>query len=106
MNNSIHTEFNPTKEKQWEIKIEQDKVQLRFQQNSWYRTRGHKVELSKINENDNKTHILWQWKATNSQILTARGYKINCQKYILQYIAIITAYDIKSQQVEQVTLIS
>ena len=77
-------EFNPTEEKKWEIKIKQDKVQLRFQQNSWYRTRGHKVELSKTNENDNKTHILWQWKATNSQILTARGYKINCQKYILQ----------------------
>jgi hypothetical protein len=66
MNNSIHTEFNPTEEKKWEIKIK------------------HKVELSKTNENDNKTHILWQWKATNSQILTARGYKINFQKYILQ----------------------
>ena len=80
---------------------------MRFQQNSQYRTRGHKVELSKTNEYDNKTDILWQWKATNNQILTARGYKINCQKYILQYfVAIITAYDIKSQQVEQVTLIS
>jgi hypothetical protein len=61
---------------------------LRFQQNSWYRTRGHKVELSKTNENDNKTHILWQWKATNSQILTARGYK-----KIHPSVAIITAYD-------------
>ena len=58
---------------------------MRFQQNSWYRTRGHKVELSKINENDNKTHILWQWKATNSQTHPS--------------VAIITAYDIKSQQV-------
>jgi hypothetical protein len=66
-------------EKKWEIKIKKDKVQLRFQQNSWYRTQGHKVELSKINENDNKTHILWQWKATNSKILTtslSRGYKL------------------------------
>jgi hypothetical protein len=31
----MHTEFNPTEEKKWEIKIKQDKVQLRFQQNSW-----------------------------------------------------------------------
>jgi hypothetical protein len=46
-------EFNPTEENKWEIKIKRDKVQLRFQQNSWYRTRGHKVELSKTNENDN-----------------------------------------------------
>jgi hypothetical protein len=34
MNNSIHTEFNPTEEEKREIKIKQDKVQLRFQQNS------------------------------------------------------------------------
>ena len=33
-NISIHTEYNPTVEKKWEIKIKQDKVQLRFQQNS------------------------------------------------------------------------
>ena len=59
-NNSIHTEFDPTEEKKREIKIKQDKVQLRFQQNSYYRTRGHKVELSKTNENDNQTDILWQ----------------------------------------------
>ena len=72
------------KKKKWEIKIKQDKVQLRFQQNSWYRTRGHKVELSKTNENDNKTHIHCQWKATHGQMLTARGYTIRCQKSILQ----------------------
>ena len=34
-------------------RIKQDKVQLWFQQNSQYRTQGHKVELSKTNENDN-----------------------------------------------------
>jgi hypothetical protein len=74
---------NSTEEKKWEIKIKQDKVQLRFQQNSWYRTRGHKIELSKTNENDNKTHILWQWKATNSQILTKNFVETATELYLV-----------------------
>jgi phosphoribosylformylglycinamidine (FGAM) synthase-like enzyme len=40
--------------------------------------------FSKTNENDNKTDNLWQCKATNSQILTARGYKIACYVIPLQ----------------------
>ena len=72
MHNSIHNEFNPTEEKKWEIKIKQDKVQLQFQQNSWYRTWGHKVELSKINENDNKTHSLAMKSNKQSNINSKR----------------------------------
>ena len=61
-NNSIHTEFNPTEEKNEKLKLNKIKFSCGFNKilDIELEVIKYKVELSKTNENDNKTHILWQ----------------------------------------------